>query len=130
MSPYLGEANAYFLAKQCHIGPEVFAINRFYSDYAFTAGTCPFLYLVAPLYLESQTPSSLHSAVPAVALASAAKQLQRYDLMAEAHRHYGQALRKLVRGLADPKTARHDATLITIFLLGLYEVSHFMLCLP
>ncbi|KAF2193113.1 hypothetical protein K469DRAFT_693169 [Zopfia rhizophila CBS 207.26] len=108
------------LLKQCQIGPEVFAINRFYNGYVFTSGTCPFLYRVAPLY-QSQIPNSLHNAVPAVALASSAKQLGRHDLMAEAHRHYGRALRNLAKSLSNPELAKNDATLLTVFFLGLYE---------
>ena len=114
--------NAASLPSQPQIGPEVYAINLFYSDYSFTAAACPFLYLVQPLYMREDSPSCLHSVVPAVALASAAKQQGRHDLMAAAHEHYGTALRKLVHCLADPEIARKDATLITVFLLGLYEV--------
>ncbi|KAF2109956.1 hypothetical protein BDV96DRAFT_229807 [Lophiotrema nucula] len=117
--PFL--VNAVSLPSQPQIGPEVFAINLFYSDYSFTAASCPFLYLVQPLYMREDSPSCLHSIVPAVALASAAKQQRRHDLMAAAHEHYGTALRKLVHCLADPEIAKQDATLITVFLLGLYE---------
>ncbi|KAF2462868.1 uncharacterized protein BDR25DRAFT_118150 [Lindgomyces ingoldianus] len=120
LSSYVA-AHALSMSKQCQIGPEVYAINRFYSDYAFTEGTFPFLHLVAPLYTLEQTPGYLHSALPAVALASSAKQLNRHDMMLEAHRHYGNAVRSLNNSLPDTSMAKHDATLLTVFLLGLYE---------
>ena len=75
------------------------------------------------MYNQDKIPSCLHSIVPAVALASVAKQQRRYDLMAEADQYYGKALRKLAHGLTDPEAAKHDATLLTVFLLGLYEVA-------
>ncbi|KAF2732738.1 hypothetical protein EJ04DRAFT_513699 [Polyplosphaeria fusca] len=109
------------LPRQVQIGPEAFAVSLFYADYSFTAATCPFLYLVQPLYEQQDGPDCLHSVVPAVALASAAKQMRRQDLMAAAHDHYGTALRRLVKCLSDPDVAKQDATLITVFLLGLYE---------
>jgi hypothetical protein len=118
--------NRDFFANQPQIRPEVYATDRFYSDYAFAAATCPFLYRVQPLYDSEKAAKAtgcLHSIVPAVALASEAKRNRRHDLMQEASQHYGRTLRRLSKCLANPDDAKNDATLLTIFLLGLYEVS-------
>lgn len=115
--------NMVSLARQPQIRPEIYAVERFYSDYAFSTATCPFLYPVEPLYHSAQTPNCLHSVIPAVALASAAKRMHRHDLMHEANQHYGRTLRRLQAVLTDTESAKQDATLLTIFLLGLYEVS-------
>lgn len=113
---------AALLPRQPQISPEIFAINRFYTDYAFTMASCQFLYLVQPMWGQNSTPLSLQSIVPAVALANVAKKLCRHDLMELAQRHYGQALKKMARGLTNPEVARHDGTLLTAIMLGLYEV--------
>jgi hypothetical protein len=113
---------AVLLPKQPQIGPEIFAINRFYTDYAFTMASCQFLYLVQPMWGKESTPLSLQSIVPAVALANVAKKLGRHDLMEQARRHYGQALKKMARSLTTPEVARHDGTLLTAIMLGVYEV--------
>jgi hypothetical protein len=110
------------LPKQPQIGPEIFAINRFYTDYAFTMASCQFLYLVQPMWGKNNTPLALQSIVPAVALANVAKKLGRHDLMEQAHRHYGQALNKMAKGLTNHEVAKHDGTLLTAIMLGLYEV--------
>jgi hypothetical protein len=41
--------------------------------------------------------------------------------MREADAKYGNTLRKLSQNLADPNAAKSDATLLTVFLLGLFE---------
>lgn len=116
---------AVMLPKQCQIGPEIYAINRFYADYAFTIASCQFLYLVQPLWGGSKTPSSIHSVVPAVALANVAQKLGRHDLMEQADRHYGRALKKLADSLNNPEVSKHDGTLLTALMLSLYEtISH------
>jgi hypothetical protein len=123
-------------ASQPQIGVEVYAVEHFYSDYSkprlrykpeqpwavYAAGNCPFSNSILPLYTSPNNPNCLHSIVPAVALASAGRQLGRPDLLQEAHRHYGTALSRLGKCLSNPVVAKHDATLLTIFLLELYEV--------
>ncbi|KAF2189333.1 hypothetical protein K469DRAFT_683740 [Zopfia rhizophila CBS 207.26] len=93
-------------------------VRRFTPLPAFTA-TTPEQQPHARFFI---TPSCLHSVVPAVALASMAKQQRRHDLMKKADKHYGRTLRKLAQCLSDPATAKHDATLLTVFMLILYEV--------
>ncbi|KAF2651179.1 hypothetical protein K491DRAFT_101507 [Lophiostoma macrostomum CBS 122681] len=109
-------------ASQPQLGVEIYAVEHFYSDYAYAAGTCPFMNSIAPLYCSPKTPDCLHSVVPAVALASAGQQLGRADLLQKANQHYGTALRRLGTCLSDPVVAKHDAALLTIFLLELYEL--------
>jgi hypothetical protein len=88
--------------------------------YAFTVANCQFL--LQPISGKNKTPLALQSVIPAVAMANVAKKLGRYDLMEQAHRHYGQALKKMAKGLTNPEVAKHDATLLTALMLGLYEV--------
>ncbi|KAJ4294195.1 hypothetical protein N0V90_007885 [Kalmusia sp. IMI 367209] len=57
-----------------------------------------------------------------MALVAMAKQLRRHDILVPAQRHYGKALKKLANGLQRTEVAKHDGTLIAMFLLGLYEV--------
>jgi hypothetical protein len=110
------------LARQPQVRSEVFAVERFYMNFAFSVGTCPFMYVLRPLYDAPDTPGCFQSIVSGVALCSAARQLDRYDLMCKAGMHYGNALRQLARSLSDPVVAKHDSILLTVYLLGLYEV--------
>ena len=98
------------------------ALQKFYREYAFTSGTFPFMYLVAPLFEETSTPACFYSAVRAVSLATTAKQLRRYEMMTRAREHYSQALRHLKTALGQPDVARHDGVLLALCLLCLYEV--------
>lgn len=109
--------------KQLTVDMETCALNRFYLEYAYTAGTFPFLYLVAPLYEQSSTPACLRSAVRAVSLATTAKHLRRYEMMERARSYYGTALKDLATALNKAEVAKHDGVLIALCLLCLYEVS-------
>ncbi|KAF1972331.1 hypothetical protein BU23DRAFT_599657 [Bimuria novae-zelandiae CBS 107.79] len=100
---------------------EACALNRFYLEFAYTAGTCPFLYLVAPLYEDASTPACLHKAVRAVSLATTARQLRRHEMMDRAQQYYGNALNSLAVALNDLTIARHDGVLLALCLLSLYE---------
>jgi hypothetical protein len=110
-------------SEQLRIDMENAALHRFYMEYAYTSGTCPFLYLVAPLYEDASTPVCLHSAVHAVSMATMARQLKRHDIMEKAERWYGKTLKNLAVALNQTEAAKHDGTLLTVALLGLYEVS-------
>ncbi|KAK7189869.1 hypothetical protein DPSP01_008419 [Paraphaeosphaeria sporulosa] len=109
------------LSKQLTSDMENAALHRFYMEYAYTSGTCPFLYLVAPLYEEASTPSCLHSAVHAVSMATMARQFKRHEIMTKAERWYGKALKNLAAALNQTEVAKHDGTLLAVALLGLYE---------
>ncbi|KAL5443585.1 hypothetical protein PMIN07_001144 [Paraphaeosphaeria minitans] len=109
------------LSKQLTSDMENAALYRFYMEYAYTSGTCPFLYLVAPLYEEAWTPSCLHSAVHAVSMATMARQFKRHEIMQKAEKWYGKALKNLAAALNQTAAAKHDGTLLAVALLGLYE---------
>lgn len=111
------------LSKQITIDMENAALHRFYLEYAYTSGTCPFLYLVEPLYEEVSTPTCLHSAVHAISMATMARQTRRHEIMAKAEGWYGKTLRDLATALSQSDAAKHDGTILTVALLGLYEVS-------
>ena len=98
------------------------ARQRFYREYAYTSGTFPFMYLVAPLFEETSTPECFYSAVRAVSLATTSKQLRRYEMMQRARKHYNQALRHLKTALGNPEIVKHDGVLLALCLLCLYEV--------
>ncbi|KAH7128643.1 hypothetical protein B0J11DRAFT_275581 [Dendryphion nanum] len=104
------------------IGAEVYAISQFFVDYGFLKGTCPFTDVVYPLYDSQNAPECLKSILPAVALASIARQTRRYELMQEAQRQYGRSLKRLAHTLSDPVALKHDATLATVYMLSLYEM--------
>ncbi|KAF2449019.1 hypothetical protein P171DRAFT_428968 [Karstenula rhodostoma CBS 690.94] len=108
-------------SKQLTADLENAALHRFYMEYAYTSGTCPFLYLVAPLYEEASTPVCLRSAVHAVSMATMARQVKRYEIMDKAERWYGRALKNLAAALNQDEVAKHDGTLLAVALLGLYE---------
>lgn len=103
------------------------ALQRFYREYAYTSGTFPFMYLVAPLFEETSTPECFYSAVRAVSLATTSKQLRRYEMMQRARKHYSQALRHLKIALGDPEIVKHDGVLLALCLLCLYEVRRYSL---
>lgn len=104
------------------IDMESYALHNFYVEYAYTAGTCPFLYLVAPLFEQSSSPICLHSSVRAASLATTAKHLRRPEMMARAQQHYWKALENLANTLTQPEVAKHDGILLALCLLSLYEV--------
>ncbi|KAF2010498.1 hypothetical protein BU24DRAFT_454859 [Aaosphaeria arxii CBS 175.79] len=104
------------------VRPELYAIERFYQDYGFRANTVNFLNFVEPYYGSQAISQCINSVLPAVALVNVAKQQRRHDLMQEARRHYGRALRSMTEILKDPVARKHDATLVTVYLMALYEV--------
>lgn len=104
------------------IGPDVYAVNKFFTDLAFDSKTLPYLRVLPVFFSPSTRTPCLLEAIPAVALASTARQLRRSDLMSESHRRYGNSLKSLARALADRDSAVSDDTLLTVFLLGLYEI--------
>ena len=110
-------------SNQVNLDMEACAVHRFYREYAYTAGTAPFLYLVAPLAEQSSTPACLKSALHAVSLATTAKQLKRHEMMLRAKQYYGLALEDHAAALGQPEVARHDGVVLALSLLGLYEVS-------
>lgn len=116
------------LPAQLTVDLENAALHRFYTEYAYTSGTCPFLYLVAPLYEASSTPACLHNAVHAISLGTMARQARRYEVMERAQNWYGKALNSLVAALDHSEDAKHDGTLLAVALLGLYEVGSKMDC--
>lgn len=104
------------------IGPDVYTINHFYDNYVLNT-EAPLLDFLPELYSASLTEPCLDEVVPAVALANSAMQLKRCDLMLEARKHYGRAIMSLNSSLQDREEATSDGVLLTVFLLGLFEVS-------
>ena len=75
--------------------------------------------------LYSAEPGSFPLKCTITATALAALSGKRYDpgMLAAAHAFYSLALQETNEALRDPKSARSDETLISVVLLGFYEVS-------
>ncbi|KAF6809129.1 C6 zinc finger domain-containing protein [Colletotrichum sojae] len=104
------------------LGPEVYTLGRFYTNYATTASIVFFNRLPAHYQADLSDASHTRHATHAVALASASRQLRQSGLMVEARRHYGKAIARLNQALKDPVRVRDDSNLVTLFLFGMFEV--------
>ncbi|KAF6832349.1 C6 zinc finger domain-containing protein [Colletotrichum musicola] len=104
------------------VGPEVYTLGRFYTNYATTASIVFFNRLPAHYDADLSDASHTRHATHAVALASASRQLRQSGLMVEARRHYGKAIARLNQALKDPVRVRDDSNLVTLFLFGMFEV--------
>jgi hypothetical protein len=107
------------------VSPETYAINRFIHDFGIYEGSLPVIGWVPALYdSERADPEScIGNIFPAVALASAAMQLQRHDLMVRAQHFYVNMLRTLAKTIEDPVKAKQDSVFVSVWLSGVYEVS-------
>ncbi|WP_233610471.1 hypothetical protein, partial [Corallococcus sp. AB049A] len=84
------------LPRDPSIDPAIFAVARFYSEYIGPQNTStPFIDFLPKFYDRPRLDPSFHHAVPAVALASASRQLNAPGLMIEAQRRYSQTLTSL-----------------------------------
>jgi hypothetical protein len=105
---------------------EIYCIPQLFSDYSSNSGIA--IYDVLPA-LTSAGPASCYShALNAVAAASSSGLLCQPRLLTRARVSYGMAVSNLQRAIVDPEPLRDDSVLVTLFLLGFFEVS-FQLCL-
>lgn len=96
---------------------------RFYSEYIGPNNTTtPFIDFLPKFYDRPRLDPSFHHAVPAVALASASRQLRAPGLMIEAQRRYSQTLTSLAAAIADERKAKSDEVFTAVFLMVMFEV--------
>ncbi|KAF6838402.1 C6 zinc finger domain-containing protein [Colletotrichum plurivorum] len=97
-----GQEMELVLPANVDVGPEVYTLGRFYTNYATTASIVFFNRLPAHYEADLSDASHTRHATHAVALASASRQLRQSGLMVEARRHYGKAIARLNQALKDP----------------------------
>lgn len=103
-----------------NVAVEVYYIPRFFSDYSANSGVA--IYDALPV-LASASPATCYShALKAVAMASSSGLLCQSGLLTRARVSYGLALSNLQRAILDPEPLRDDSVLVTLFLLGFFEV--------
>lgn len=103
-----------------NVAVEVYYIPRFFSDYSANSGVA--IYDALPV-LASTSPATCYShALNAVAMASSSGLLCQSGLLTRARVSYGLALSNLQRAILDPEPLRDDSVLVTLFLLGFFEV--------
>jgi hypothetical protein len=77
------------------------------------------------LYRTSTADSPLQLAVSAATDANAVRKLTDHEAIFQARRSHIQALVAVQKAIENPKTATHDTTLCSLFILTLFEVSRF-----
>ncbi|KAF2839257.1 hypothetical protein M501DRAFT_1016338 [Patellaria atrata CBS 101060] len=102
------------------------AIDRFFNEYAEIPGHSQpeygYLWFLPALCCRVDVLPCLREALPAVALASLAKQTRQPRMLLRAHLHYGKALPLVNTTLSNPEDVKNDSTLVTVLLLGLYQL--------
>lgn len=106
--------------------PEQLAICQFFTNFVLVPthpdAQCGFLDCLLPLYTSTRHDSMLSLATSAVALAVAGSEPDRRLAYQLGRALLGDALRKTTAALRDPEQSIQDETLMTVMLLGFYEV--------
>ena len=79
-------------------------------------------HVMPTVYRQNSSFNALPNIIEAIGLAGVSNVKQAPQLMAAAGMKYARALRAITASIQDPKEASTDQTLITIMLLGLFEV--------
>lgn len=79
-------------------------------------------HVMPTVYRQNSSFNALPNIIEAIGLAGVSNVKQAPQLMAAAGMKYTRALRAITASIQDPKEASTDQTLITIMLLGLFEV--------
>lgn len=87
--------------------------------------SCSLIYEYLPALYAAEYSLGLSSAIEAIGLAGLASYRNAPALMSSACACYGVALKSIGSALRDPALATTDETLLTVYLLGIYEV-HFL----
>ena len=101
------------------------AASFFFDNYVLEPSkTCMSVYEFLPaLYSRNIGKNALHCIVTALGLAGLSHHSKEEQLMADARTWYTSALHMTNNALRDPSTMKADQTLISVILLGVYEVS-------
>lgn len=106
--------------------PEQLAICQFFTNLVLVPthldAQCGFLDCLLPLYTSTRYDSMLSLATSAVALAVAGSEPHRHEGYKLGRAILGDALRKTTTALRDPVQCVQDETLMTVMLMGFYEV--------
>lgn len=109
------------MPRSLDVAVEIYCVPRLFSDYSSSSGIA--IYDALPA-LASVSPATCYShALNAVAVASSSGLLCQSGLLTRARASYGLAISNLQTAILDPKPLRDDSSLVTLFLLGFYEVS-------
>ena len=101
---------------------EIYCIPLLFNDYSSNSGIG--IYDVLPA-LTSASPASCYShALDAVAVASSSGLLCQPSLLTKARLSYGMAMSNLQKAIVEPEPLRDDSVLVTLFMLGFFEVSY------
>ena len=84
----------------------------------------PYSHVMPIVYRQSSSSNALPNIIEAIGLACVSNVKQAPQLMAAAGQKYASALRAITASIQDSKEASTDQTLITVMLLGLFEVLH------
>jgi hypothetical protein len=98
---------------------QLYAVHRMYYDLCFDGSAGVFVAL--PFIAVSTSASPFMHALKAAALAHSSTNLNQYGLLPKWE--YCAAVSALKRDIAEPARLQNDAILMSIFLLGLFEVS-------
>ncbi|KAI8417370.1 hypothetical protein FOFC_03683 [Fusarium oxysporum] len=97
---------------------QIYAVHRMYYDLCFDASVGVFVAL--PFIAVNTSVSPFMHALQAAALAHSSANLNQYGLLPKLE--YCAAVSALKRDIAEPARLQNDAILMSIFLLGLFEV--------
>lgn len=102
------------------VAVEIYCVPQLFSDYSSNSGIA--IYDALPA-LASASPASCYShALDSVAVASSSGRLYQPGLLTRARVSYGTAMSNLQRAIMEPEPLRDDSVLVTLFLLGFFEV--------
>lgn len=106
--------------------PEQLAICQFFTNFVLVPthldAQCGFLDCLLPLYTSTRHDSILSLATSAVAMAVAGSEPEQRQTYQIGRAFLGNALRKTTIALRDPIQSVQDETLMTVMLMGFYEV--------
>lgn len=108
------------------MAPDYEAVTFFFKNFITlpqqAESTRGYLEFLVPLYNRALPSSVLHLATSAVAMAACGQYPGRQDLVGEAVKTYGKAIRKLNEDLKDSKMSTSNETVLAILMFSLYEV--------
>lgn len=107
--------------RSCSMEPEYYAVNGFYREYTVQTGYMRILDFLPDMCETIAIPECLRSALQATTLAAMAQRLARRDLLLRSRARFGMALRAVGRLIQDPRTAKDDSVLVSVFLFGIYK---------
>ena len=124
-NPNLSPGISLAIPQSFPVNSETQCIDQFFSQYVMAEGRTGYGYMdfIPSICASPDALPCLKSALPAAALASAAKQLNQPGLLWRAREKYGETLNLVNRTLrGPPELITNDSIRLTVLLLGCYEV--------